>query len=300
MIGNHLIERQAAPTGSTKAYSFVADQNWDGNDGSWSTFIIQVGTPPQYFRVLPSINGAGTWVPMPELCERGVSRCGNARGVEPFRNPSTAVTLSTLDAGYTCSANKSPMCKNCVSIEGHCTTGPCAGQFCCGDDPGTCDSAGCQGVSGLCTAAYIGCSCTGFDYDNAINNLKSPGAANPAAGMGFQSNQSSTWLALGEYSLQGHMDPSQLGSGFFGMDVVAAGPNPAVALRPGKRSIVAGLVNTDPYYLGLLGLLPSNSSRFNDSSPSFLTHLRSSNLIPSLSFGYTAGASYRKSSISSM
>ncbi|KAI4259105.1 MAG: hypothetical protein LQ352_000899 [Teloschistes flavicans] len=81
------------------------------------------------------------------------------------------------------------------------------------------------------------------------------------------------------------------------MDVVAAGPNQDVALAPGKGSIVAGLP-AEPYYLGLLGLRPTSSSRFNNSSPSFLTHLRSSNLIPSLSFGYTAGASYRKSTIS--
>ncbi|KAL9585304.1 MAG: hypothetical protein Q9212_001598 [Teloschistes hypoglaucus] len=81
------------------------------------------------------------------------------------------------------------------------------------------------------------------------------------------------------------MDLTPTGNAFYGMDVVAAGPNPAVALAPGKGSIVAGLA-AQPYYLGLLGLRPSNSSRFNDSSPSFLTQLRSRNLIPSLSFGF--------------
>ncbi|KAL9589191.1 MAG: hypothetical protein Q9203_002019 [Teloschistes exilis] len=81
------------------------------------------------------------------------------------------------------------------------------------------------------------------------------------------------------------MNLTPTGNGFYGMDVVAAGPNPAVALAPGKGSIVAGLA-AQPYYLGLLGLRPSNSSRFSDSSPSFLTQLRSRNLIPSLSFGF--------------
>ncbi|KAL8948338.1 MAG: hypothetical protein Q9222_005467 [Ikaeria aurantiellina] len=36
-----LIERQTAPSTSSKAFVVVPDQNWDGNDGSWSTFIIQ-------------------------------------------------------------------------------------------------------------------------------------------------------------------------------------------------------------------------------------------------------------------
>lgn len=70
-VVNQLVERQAAALASPKAYTFVPDQNWDGNDGSWSTFIIQVGTPPQYFRVLPSINGRETWVPAPIDCQRG-------------------------------------------------------------------------------------------------------------------------------------------------------------------------------------------------------------------------------------
>ncbi|KAL8640474.1 MAG: hypothetical protein Q9228_002615 [Teloschistes exilis] len=154
-------------------------------------------------------------------------------------------------------------------------------MLCCGRDEGTEGSRN-RGVQDL----------KGDDYDVATNDLKSPGAANPAAGMGFQFNQSSTWSAFGNYSLQGDMNLTPTGNGFYGMDVVAAGPNPAVALAPGKGSIVAGLA-AQPYYLGLLGLRPSNSFRFSDSSPSFLTQLRSRNLIPSLSFGYTAGASYR-------
>ncbi|KAL8718391.1 MAG: hypothetical protein Q9225_004466 [Loekoesia sp. 1 TL-2023] len=241
---DQLLEPRAAAPPSPKAYALVPDQNWDGNDGSWSTFIIQVGTPPQYFRVLPSINGRETWIPVPLDCQRGKSWCGNARGVEPFRNPSTAVTLSTLDAGFACSANKSPMCDNCVSVEGHCTTGPCAG------------------------------------------------AANPAAASGFQFNQSSTWKMIGNHTLQGPVNLSDAGNGLFGTDIVAAGPNPDARLAPGKASIVAG-ITAEPYYLGLLGLRPSTDSQFDGASPSFLTLLKERNLIPSLSFGYAAGAAYR-------
>ncbi|KAL8808467.1 MAG: hypothetical protein Q9182_000017 [Xanthomendoza sp. 2 TL-2023] len=295
-MGVQLIERQTATPSRAKAFVAIPDQNWDGNDGSWSTFIIQVGTPPQYFRVLPSINGRETYIPLPTDCQRGKSWCGNARGVEPFKNPSTAVTLSTLDAGLTCSANKSPMCDNCISIEGHCTTGPCAGQYCCGGNPGSCNSAGCNGVSGICTAAYIGCNCLGDDYDVLSNKLHSPGAANPATATGFQFNQSSSWSVIGNRTLQGNSGMPKSSNGLFGMDIVAVGPNPEAALISSSRSTIAG-IPPEPYYLGLLGLQPSNSSRFNGSSPSFLSNLKSQNLIPSLSFGYTAGAAYRSQGV---
>lgn len=60
---------------------------FDGNDGHWSTFNISVGTPPQYFRVLPSTVGQELWVPVPEGCTAvlpGVTDCGSLRGVDDF------------------------------------------------------------------------------------------------------------------------------------------------------------------------------------------------------------------------
>ena len=283
----------SSSTDRPNAYVFVPDQVWDGNDGSWSTFIIQVGTPPQYFRVLPSINGRETWIPVPIDCDRGGSWCGNARGVEPFRNPSTAVELSSLDAGETCSANKSPMCETCLSIEGHCTNGPCAGQYCCGGTAGSCSSAGCNGVSGICTSAYIGCNCIGDDYDASSNNLKSPGAANPSTAIGFQHNQSSTWGMVGNRTLDSRSNTTILSKGLYGMDVVAIGPNPEASLTSGKSSVVAGIA-AKPFYLGLLGLRPADNSRFNKSSPSLLSLMKDANKIPGMSYGYAAGAAYRK------
>ena len=298
-IWRNIFSRQSNTTPSSSsdlpnAYVFVPDQVWDGNDGSWSTFIIQVGTPPQYFRVLPSVNGRETWIPMPLDCDRGISWCGNARGVEPFRNPTTAIEISTLDAGYSCSANKSPMCENCQSIEGHCTTGVCAGQYCCGGTAGSCNSAGCNGVSGICTSAYIGCNCIGDDYDAFSNNLKSPGAANPSTAIGFQHNQSSTWDMVGNKTLESRTNATVLSRGFYGMDVVAIGPNPEASLTTGRTSVIAG-ISAKPFYLGLLGLRPTEDSRFNESAPSFLSLMKESNKIPSMSFGYAAGAAYRRS-----
>jgi hypothetical protein len=67
-------------------FVFSPSQEWDGNDGSWSTFIIRVGTPPQTFRVLPSTAGQETWIPVPEGClSTDPTNCGDLRGVYPFQ-----------------------------------------------------------------------------------------------------------------------------------------------------------------------------------------------------------------------
>ncbi|KAI0009995.1 acid protease [Xylariaceae sp. FL0662B] len=59
---------------------------------------------------------------------------------------------------------------------------------------------------------------------------------------------------------------------------------------------VAGIATPEPFYLGIFGLnnQPVNfSSLGNYSSPSFLTTLKDQQIIPSLSWSYTAGAKYR-------
>ena len=80
----------------------------DGNDGRWSSFQIQVGTPGQTVRLLPSTSAsAGTdiWVVIPEGCKPPVVShdlpdCAGKRGY--LFNPDTSTTYSTqrlLDAG---------------------------------------------------------------------------------------------------------------------------------------------------------------------------------------------------------
>jgi hypothetical protein len=61
--------------------NLAPSQHWDGNDGLWSTFAIQVGTPAQSFRVLPSTAGQETWIPVPEGCTLADPRdCSHLRG----------------------------------------------------------------------------------------------------------------------------------------------------------------------------------------------------------------------------
>ena len=123
----------------SQAFSLAPTGNWDGNDGAWSTFMIRVGTPAQLFRVLPATNVLESWIPIPDQCSRGMGWCGNARGVEPYNgitaspfsgSPNETAT-TTIDAGLSCTANRSPSCYDCVSINGQCTNGPCKGRYWC-------------------------------------------------------------------------------------------------------------------------------------------------------------------------
>lgn len=68
-------------------FSFSPSGLYEGNDGAWSTFIIRVGTPAQTFRVLISLNGQETWVPLVEGCaDFDPANCGQLRGVQDFQN----------------------------------------------------------------------------------------------------------------------------------------------------------------------------------------------------------------------
>jgi hypothetical protein len=66
------------------------------------------------------------------------------------------------------------------------------------------------------------------------------------------------------------------------------------------NQIIAGIA-TNNYWLGFLGLSPipfnfssqDDATSMRDPQPSFLSNLKNQSLIPSLSWGYTAGASYR-------
>ena len=82
----------------------------------------------------------------------------------------------------------------------------------------------------------------------------------------------------------------------YGFDTVALGLSPAIGGPSMQSQTVAGLATYD-YYLGMFGLgqQPTNFTNLTESHPSFLATLKNKNLIPSLSWSYTAGAPYRKS-----
>lgn len=210
-------------------FSFAPSQAWDGNDGSWSTFTVRVGTPPQDFRVLISTAGQETWVPVPEGCTSSdPSGCPSSRGALPFQG-----RLST----------------------------------------------------------------------------------------GFLKNESSTWSEINIFDLGLENNLGYDGNGDYGFDTVGLQIENSGGLTLGHQ-VVAGIADKD-FYLGIFGLgmhvtylplvvsrylsglvpaskalirlpgpKPANFSSFDHPEPAFLPSLKDNGMIPSLSYGYTAGAPY--------
>ncbi|KUJ14497.1 acid protease [Mollisia scopiformis] len=184
-------------------FSFAPSQFWEGNDGTWSTFIVRIGTPPQTFRVLPSTVGIQTWVPAPEDCallNKNVEDCSNLRGVQLFENGWTG---------------------------------------------------------------------------------------------GFMVNESSSWDSIGLFQLGLENSLNYTGNGRYGFETIGLEIQNSGGLTL-QHQVVAGTEGLD-FMLGIFGLgpLPTNFSDFNEPQPSYMYSLKNQSLIPSLSFGYTAGAPYR-------
>ncbi|KAH7075685.1 aspartic peptidase domain-containing protein [Paraphoma chrysanthemicola] len=80
--------RLAARATAPAPYTVPPSQKFDGNDGSWSTFKISVGTPGQDFRVLPSTKSGVTQLVVPDGCQAGIdpSNCAQLRGAEVFNS----------------------------------------------------------------------------------------------------------------------------------------------------------------------------------------------------------------------
>lgn len=119
------------------------------------------------------------------------------------------------------------------------------------------------------------------------------GAGNSSKG--FDIDKSSTWKEEGIYDLVSERWLGYVGNGLYGFDTVELGESRRGRMQV-KHQVVAGIVEKN-FYLGIFGLgpKPSNFSDFNDPQPSFMRSLADQDLIPSLSYGYTAGAKYRKS-----
>lgn len=67
-----------------------ASQDFDGNDGPWSSFALRVGTPAQTVKVMISTAGSQTWVVLPEDCTSlDPPDCLTSRGGEFYTNRSS-------------------------------------------------------------------------------------------------------------------------------------------------------------------------------------------------------------------
>lgn len=114
-----------------------------------------------------------------------------------------------------------------------------------------------------------------------------------ARGWTFNYTVSSTWDDIGYYSLWTEQNLGYDGDAAYGYDTVGLGGEGEGG--PTLKNTTVGAFAVEDFYFGHFGVNPksTNFTSFNDPSPSYMTTLREQNMIPSVSFGYTAGAQYR-------
>ena len=107
-------------------------------------------------------------------------------------------------------------------------------------------------------------------------------------------NASTSRTDSGIYGLDLDQNFGYNGSGEYNLDTVALGLSNDTGGPSLDSQIMVG-IETNRYRLGMFGLnnQPQNISTFQNAKESFLSTLKSSRFIPSLSWAYTAGAHYR-------
>jgi hypothetical protein len=114
---------------------------------------------------------------------------------------------------------------------------------------------------------------------------------------GFHPGKSTSWNLLGIYGLSGIsslITKNYTAPGFYGRDTIVIGTSAPETL---PHQLLAGTTDFTDFWLGTLGL-GIKSKNFIIGPPkilSLVSYMKASNLIPSLSFGYRAGAAYRMS-----
>ncbi|KAK5705104.1 hypothetical protein LTR97_002219 [Elasticomyces elasticus] len=138
-----------------------------------------------------------------------------------------------------------------------------------------------------------GCTTANPDDPGYCGYLRGALPFNGANSSGFFNNESSSWDLIGLYTLDAQeAELGYTGNGLYGFDTVAL--NGTTTPFSENKSVVAGVADLD-YWLGVFGLGPKaiNFTTFNDPIPNYMRTLVDNNTIPSLSWGYTAGAFYR-------
>lgn len=112
----------------------------------------------------------------------------------------------------------------------------------------------------------------------------------------YNQNISKTYKDQGLFQLgaERNLNFTDYDNGDYGFDTLALGYAGAGGVSL-EQQVVAGIATKD-FYLGFLGLTPRPVNfSLTESSPSFLSNLKNQSKIPSLSYGYSAGAYYRRS-----
>lgn len=110
----------------------------------------------------------------------------------------------------------------------------------------------------------------------------------------YDNSTSSSWEFKANYQLgvELNLGYTDYANGGYGYDKLGTG-YPGSGGPTLDHQVIAA-IDTKEYYLGMLGLTPRPINfTWDEQTPSFLSSLRNQSIIPSLSFGYNAGAEYR-------
>ncbi|KAF2456605.1 aspartic peptidase domain-containing protein, partial [Lineolata rhizophorae] len=113
-------------------------------------------------------------------------------------------------------------------------------------------------------------------------------------GFTFNVTNSESWSDNGDYVLEEESNLGYGGIGNYGFDVVTVGWEGSGGPKLDDQ-IVAAIMAEEWTASGMFGVSPrpTNFTDFRNPRPSFLSSLRERNLVPSLSYGYTAGSRAR-------
>ncbi|MCJ1424343.1 hypothetical protein MMC29_002230 [Sticta canariensis] len=108
----------------------------------------------------------------------------------------------------------------------------------------------------------------------------------------FNPKNSSTWSQYDYFELPIEQNLYGKVNGLFGNDTLSIGAQ--VDGRSLEKQVIGG-IGEQRYYLGMLGVnpKPTKLSSGDSGQSSYITSLKSQNIIPSVSFGFTAGAAYQ-------
>lgn len=112
-------------------------------------------------------------------------------------------------------------------------------------------------------------------------------------GTTFNLEKSSSWKPVGLYDLWIESNLGLVGNAEYAYETVGlAYPGEGGPTLTGQT---VGAIATTSFYFGHFGInpKPTNFTNFTSQSPSYLTSLKQQGSIPSVSWGYTAGAPYR-------
>jgi hypothetical protein len=140
-----------------------------------------------------------------------------------------------------------------------------------------------------------GCQTAAGDPSNCPQ-LRGAQPFNGQQSQGFVNSASKTFELAGLYSLDLEQGLNYTGNGTYGYDVVALNGGNGSTDGISLEKQVVGSIATKDYFLGYfgLGIRPTSFSSSSVPVPSFMDTLKTRKLIPSLSYGFTAGAVYRR------